>query len=217
MERHFTKSFREIASLRDGRQVVLRPVRPEDAALLKAGFERLSPESRYRRFHGVRLELGEDEVDYLTNVDGENHFALGAVDLQSGEGLAVARFIRSPEDPSKAEAAFVVTDAVQRQGLGRLLLTRLAAAARERGVVVFRCTVLWNNDPARKLLTTLAEGATYSYGEGVMNIEVPLPEVSTPDSPLYQLFIDIAAGALVVVRTATGLWGKALAKENADS
>ncbi len=217
MGQRYTTSFHEIASLRDGRQVVLRLVRPEDAALLKAGFERLSPESRYRRFHGVRLELGKDELDYLTNVDGENHFALGAVDLQSGEGLGVARFIRSPQDPTKAEAAFVVTDAVQRQGLGRLLLTRLAAAARERGVVAFRCTVLSTNDPARKLLATLARGCTYSHCDGVVEIEVPLPEASITSSPLYQLFIDIAAGAIVVVRTATGLWGKALAKENTGS
>jgi GNAT superfamily N-acetyltransferase len=214
MARRYTKSFREIASLRDGRRVVLRLLRSGDEALLKAAFERLSPESRYRRFHGVRLELGKEELDYLTNVDGENHFALCAIDRRSGDGLGVARFVRSPQDPTKAEAAFVVTDDVHRQGLGRLLLTRLAAAARERGVVAFRCTVLGDNDPARRLLSALAPGCSYSHGGGVVEIDVPLPEAAIADSQLYRLFIDIAAGALVVVRTASGLWGKALARES---
>src|SRR5260370_25097226 len=64
MGQRYTTSFHEIASLRDGRQVVLRLVRPADAAVLKAGVERLSPESRYRPFHAVRLELGNDERGY---------------------------------------------------------------------------------------------------------------------------------------------------------
>jgi len=48
--RHFTLDYTEHAELRDGTSVLLRLVRPTDKELLRAGFQRLSPESRYARF-----------------------------------------------------------------------------------------------------------------------------------------------------------------------
>ena len=37
---------------RDGSRVVIRPIEPDDRAARLEGFERLGPESRYRRFFG---------------------------------------------------------------------------------------------------------------------------------------------------------------------
>jgi hypothetical protein len=52
-------------SLRDGSQAEIRPLRPDDKGLLVGGFERLSPESRYRRFLSTTKRLSSATLRYL--------------------------------------------------------------------------------------------------------------------------------------------------------
>src|SRR5687768_8644236 len=101
--RHFTADYAERALLRDGTEVQLRLVAPEDKPLLVAGFQRMSARSRYARFLAPKDTLSEDELRYLTELDQEHHFALGALD-GGGAGIGVARFIRLPAPPATAEA-----------------------------------------------------------------------------------------------------------------
>ena len=82
--------------MRDGARVVLRPVALEDKPLLAASFfERLSEESRYRRFFTPKNELSAAELDYLVDVDHSDHVAIIAIEPSSGEELGVARYVRS--------------------------------------------------------------------------------------------------------------------------
>jgi GNAT superfamily N-acetyltransferase len=185
----FTDDWREDAVLDDGTRVRLRLVRPDDKPLLVAGFERFSPESRYRRFFAPKSALTEAELRYLTEVDGTDHFALCATVEESGElrGAGVARFIRMKDPPDAAEAAVAVADDLQGRGLGRLLLQRLAAAARERGVTRFRSDVLARNETARALLRELAPELSVSAVEGeVVTLEIPLPEIPPDEPPAKQ-------------------------------
>src|SRR5689334_12259749 len=97
--RFFSLDYRERAVLRDGTAVRLRLVVPEDKELLRAGFERLSPASRYARFLAPKFQLSDDELRYLCEVDHDRHVAIGALrdDGEAGAapvGLGVARFIR---------------------------------------------------------------------------------------------------------------------------
>ncbi|HYO53822.1 hypothetical protein [Archangium sp.] len=72
-------------------------VRPEDGALLRDGFERLSPRSCLQRFLAAKPRLSEEEMHYLTRVDGERHVALGAVTWSPAGrevGLGLARFFQ---------------------------------------------------------------------------------------------------------------------------
>jgi hypothetical protein len=66
--------------LRDGSRVLIRPIEPDDRAALAEGFERLSAESRYRRFFAPMPRLRERDLDYLTRVDHRDHEALVAVE-----------------------------------------------------------------------------------------------------------------------------------------
>ncbi len=66
--------------LRDETTVLVRPVEPGDQDLIRAGFDRLSDESRYRRFLTPTSELGQPMLRYLTEVDHRDHEALVAVD-----------------------------------------------------------------------------------------------------------------------------------------
>ena len=82
--------------------------------------------SRYRRFLAPIDHLSDQQLAYLTQVDHIAHEALLAIDTATGEDVAVARFIRDPEDPSRAEVAIVVFDRWQGRGVGRTLADRLA-------------------------------------------------------------------------------------------
>lgn len=162
-KRFFDENYAELVTLRDGTQVRLRKIRPEDKALFVEGLRELSPRSRYLRFHEPRSSLSPTELVYLTEVDGERHFAIGALDESADppRGLAVARFVvLDCSEPTVAEAACVVLDAAQGKGLGSVLLLRLAAAALERGVDVFRNEVLPENESMMGLLTQLFPEAT---------------------------------------------------------
>lgn len=176
---HFDEGYREEAELGDGRRVFLRVVRPEDRALLVRGFERLSPESRYLRFMGTKVTLSEAELEALLDLDGEQRFAIGALRTTpgggDGQGVGIARFARLPDEPDVAEAAVTVADEVQGRGLGSLLLRRLAAAARERGVRRFRGEVLLRNEPMRRLLEAHAEATVVDTGAETLRVLVELP------------------------------------------
>ena len=91
--RHFTLDYLEHAELRDGTPVLLRLLRPTDKQLLRTGFEHLSSESRYARFFTPKTSLTDDELRYLTDIDQEDHVAIGAASERDGQetGLAVAQ------------------------------------------------------------------------------------------------------------------------------
>jgi len=151
-QRRFGATYCERAALTDGTSVELRPIRPADAPLLQAGLRQLSQRTRYLRFHAPRWEFSADELRFLTEVDGESHFALAAFTLPQQRLVAVGRFIRRSTSAAEAEIALVVADAVQGKGLGLLLLSRLRDAALERDVTRFTGTVLDENRPMRTLL-----------------------------------------------------------------
>jgi GNAT superfamily N-acetyltransferase len=152
-------SFHAEVRLRDDRPVQLRFIRPSDAACLREGFGRLSQESRTMRFFLPIRELPEDTVRRLTHVDGHDHVAVVASSVASAEaakrGLGVARFVRSKEIWTSAEAAVTVMDEAQGLGLGKQLLSTLAAAALEHGVLTFTMAVLVGNVRARAMLRGL--------------------------------------------------------------
>lgn len=179
-----------VARLLDGTEVTIRSVRPEDKQLLVDGFNKLSAESRYRRFLGAKDVLSARELAYLTEVDGVSHVAIGAVH-PDGAGLGIARFIRSKDDPTVAEAAITVLDAWQGKGLGKLLLERLTDEARARGVTRFRCEVLAGNERMLGLLDEVAPDAAIRREEDVVVVEVPIPPAPPAppiqESPIYRL------------------------------
>lgn len=200
----FDADYLERATLRDGTEVVLRLLRPGDKDLLRRGFERLSPESRYRRFFSVKSELNEGELRYLTEIDQVRHVAIGASTADGEIGLGVARFIALDDEPGLAEAAIAVADEIQGRGLGSLLFQRLVAAARERGVERFRCDMLGTNQGMADLVRAIAPHASCVIERGVMRMELALPGLeprhpaSEPprETGLYRLLALIAQGAV---------------------
>jgi RimJ/RimL family protein N-acetyltransferase len=161
-------------SLRDGTPALIRPIAPSDKDLLRRGLDELSEESRVRRFMRPVSELTDEQLAYFTEIDYWDHFAWVAVRADApDEGLGVARYVRIPDEPRVAEAAVTVADAHQGKGLGTLLLSMLALAARAAGIERFRAYVLAENLPMREIAEEFGAEARFD-SPGVLRIEVPL-------------------------------------------
>ncbi len=196
---HFGRAYLESVRLADGTVVTLRLVQPSDKEILRQGFERLSPRSRYQRFFGAKRRLSERELEYLTRTDGVDHFAIGALrHLPDGsfEGLGIGRFVRSKQARNSAEAAVAVIDEWQAKGIGSLLLTRLAAAARERGIEYFTAEVQRTNQAMQALLARVPGASLAPGSRETLHIRIQLPSaISGQQSPellresdLYHVF-----------------------------
>jgi len=222
VSRHFTFDYEERATLRDGTPIVMRLLRPEDKQLLREGFERLSPESRYTRFFSPKQALSDDELHYLCDIDQENHFAIGAArELEDGTrvGLGIARFIKIAD--GVAEAAVAVADEMQGRGLGRLLFLRLCAAARERGITTFQCEVLGSNASMKHLLDALGVEREVTVSQGVVSFDLQVPEIlptepistPAPEGPMYRLLRAASENASDWTVAIRNLWGARTPKE----
>src|SRR3954468_8085190 len=163
-------------TLRDGSQIAIRPIVPEDREAIAEGLRRLSPESRYRRFFASVPELSARDLDYLTRVDHHRHEALVALDADTGTGVGVARFVQVAE--GEAEPAMVVADDWQGRGVATALLDALVVRAREGGVGRFVPPVLAANLGASRVQEQLGTTTTRTVGREVeLDIELaPAPE-----------------------------------------
>jgi RimJ/RimL family protein N-acetyltransferase len=147
-----------LVRLSDDVDVLIRPIRPDDKALLAAGMEHLSSRSLYQRFLVPKQSLSSAELRYLTEVDFRDHVALVAVRPEEPDVLVgVGRWVRLTHDPEVAEIAFVVADDLQHRGLGTALAEALADAARSRGVRRFVATMLPDNPAAHRLFARVAQ------------------------------------------------------------
>ncbi len=186
--------------IRDGTELLLRPIEPSDKQALADGFERLSPESRYRRFFAPVSRLSSTDLRYLTEIDHRDHEAILAVVPGSGEAVGVARYVRG-DDPTVAEVAVTVLDDWQGRGVATALLDRLVARARENGIERFLALVLADNAEAIELFSQLSVGdpAPRRSDSGYLELEIELPEgASTPDAPLRRALRAAAGGGVEI-------------------
>jgi len=159
----------------------LEPITPASKPLIARAVSRLSLESSRRRFFTPRVQLSERELDALTDVDGVRHYAFGVCARGADgamEGIAAAHLVRVSDAPATAEIALTVIDAFQGQGLGKLMLGRLAAAALTRGVLRLRALIVPDNAPVLGLLRNYAPGARFSYDGELYTADIPAPQVA---------------------------------------
>ncbi|WP_149262177.1 GNAT family N-acetyltransferase [Actinomadura sp. K4S16] len=163
--------------LSDGGTAHLRPIRPEDAELLRTFHARLSPESIYYRFFSPRPHLSDRDVEHFTTVDYDRRVALIATIAE--EMVAVVRYDSLADRPETAEVAFLVEDAHQGRGLGAVLLEHIAAAARERGVRRFVASVLPDNRRMTGVFREAGYQAEQRFEEGVIELVLDLEPTDT--------------------------------------
>ena len=163
--------------------MLIRQVRPADAALVADGFTRLSPRSRQMRFLTRKKGLSDAELRYFTDVDHHDHEALAALNHADGRGVGIARYIRHADDPHAAEVAITIVDDWQGRGLGTELMARLSDRARREGIHRFTALVAEDNTAMARLLRNMnASLVDRSHGAAEYEVTLMPPGKSTATS-----------------------------------
>jgi len=143
--------------MKDGREVLIRPIRPEDEPLMHAFHKSLSEQTIYLRyFHmeGLSARVAHERLIRKCFIDYDREMALvaEAVDRLSNqrELLGIGRLTRE-DDPDEGEVAVLVADKFQNLGLGTELMRRLIELARQERYSRIVAYVLAENAPMRNL------------------------------------------------------------------
>jgi acetyltransferase len=144
------------ATLRDGRQVLIRAIRPDDADEIRQAFERMSSGARYMRFMQHKRELDPLRLERGVNPTTGREFALVAT-IPAEDGIDIVGAVRYLAAPARSTCEFSVTvvDDWQGVGLAATLMRSLIRRAARDGYRAIEGLVLRDNKPmldlARKL------------------------------------------------------------------
>lgn len=152
--------------LPDGTDIVIRPIRPEDAEIEQTFIRKLSKRAKYFRFMQSINELSPQMLARFTQIDYNREMALIAVVYVDGQEteIGVARYITNPDGES-CEFAIVIADSWQGQGIAHRLMQLLIETARNHALLVMEGEVLSNNREMLSLVSKLGFSITPSEGE----------------------------------------------------
>lgn len=174
-------AYLAVGTLASGLRVAVRPLTPDDAEEIDSGYRHLSPRSRFLRFLTGKPRLTRTDLRMLVGeVDQHDHLALALVWPRSSRAdviLGDVHAIRLPSHPDTADVAVTVTDELQGQGAGRLLIHTLAALAPDHGITRFTATVSTENTASRHLLTSVGVVVSQCHDSGVTELTVELTPV----------------------------------------
>ncbi len=177
----YPEELERLETLRDGSQVLLRPVKPTDEQTLSEMLYSLSPDSVRKRFFTHTATFPHKDVQQLTNVDYQQNLAIVATvpgPQGDDELVAIGQFFLDPRSMT-AEVAFIVQDDWQDKGLGSRLLKDLAQIAIQRGVKRFDAKCL----PENKAMLAVFQNSGYpvrtEYDGDAYSIEIDLARTET--------------------------------------
>jgi len=172
----YAAGFRARAVLRDGTPVCARAIRSDDKERMRIAFQRLSPQTVYRRFFQRLTALTSGALQEATELDFHDHVGLA---LTVGEGtserlIAVGQFVRVTPGADCAEVAFVVADDYQGRGAATLLLQHLVHIARGLGVRELLALVLPNNREMLDVLQNSKLPLRQTFEDGICRVVLSL-------------------------------------------
>ena len=168
--------WHEEMRLANGRDVLIRPIRPDDATTLRAGFELLQPDEIRQRFLHSMKELTPEMARKLTRPDPRTAFALVVAEpLPPGEaligGVARASIIDGTRD---AEFAILVSHYINGMGLGRQLMRRLVRWSKGKKLDRLYGEVLEHNHPMLLLAQSLGFHRESANSPGLVRVVLDL-------------------------------------------
>jgi acetyltransferase len=142
----YPKEHVSFFTLKNGQEIKIRPVLPEDEPLEEEMFANLSRQTQYYRFFGYLGDVTHDMLVRYTQIDYDREIALvGLADEADGRAMTgVVRLVADAKN-EEAEFAIVVADKWQGQGLGNHFTDLIMAIAKERGIRKITATVLQAN------------------------------------------------------------------------
>jgi GNAT superfamily N-acetyltransferase len=159
--------------LRDGTEVTIRAIRPDDKERMRSAFLALDAQSIYTRVFSAKKDLSADELRRLTEVDPAEELAL-VVTTGSGDAERIIAGGRCIGSGDTAEIAFAVEEDYQRLGLASRLLRELAQMARAKGVERFEAYVLPQNASMLGVFRRSGFAMTTKREDGIVRVTLEL-------------------------------------------
>jgi acetyltransferase len=171
----YPKKYETVWRMRDGRTVLLRPIKPEDESMWLEMFKNFSEESvRYRFFNIIKDTPHEVRVRY-SNIDYDREIGIVAELEEKGRRqiLGVVRLIIEP-DGKNGEIAFIVADPWQGLGLGTKMVDYMIEICKDKGLETVYAFMLPDNYRAVRLMKKM--GFTIKYAKDVTKATLYLKE-----------------------------------------
>ncbi|MCD6431274.1 bifunctional acetate--CoA ligase family protein/GNAT family N-acetyltransferase, partial [Candidatus Bathyarchaeota archaeon] len=171
----YPKKYETLWKLRDGRTVILRPIKPEDEPLWLEMFRNFSEESiRYRFFEVIKDTPHEVRVRYC-NIDYDREIGIVAELNEGGirKILGVVRLVIEP-DGKTGEVAIIVADPWQGLGLGTKMMDYMIEVCKDKGLETIYGVMLPDNYRAINLMKKM--GFNIKYEEDVVKATLNLKE-----------------------------------------
>jgi GNAT superfamily N-acetyltransferase len=173
-------NYDKTATLKNGIEVKVRSIRPDDKNRLIEAFKNLEPESIYTRFFHHKKMLTDEELKSATEIDFESTVALA---VTTGEGehetiIGTGRYvvIDATGKLRSAEVAFTVEEDYHRQGIARILLQHLASIAREKSLSRFVAEVLPENRGMLNVFSRSGLPMKTEHGGDAVHVTMSLTE-----------------------------------------
>jgi acetyltransferase len=180
--KNYPEQYEMHATTKAGLNILIRPIRVEDATHLSTLFHALSPRSIYFRFLMPVKAPSEEMLAKFTQIDHDRHVVLVAAQKSAVDEkiLGVFRLMCDP-DGKEGELAIVVGDPWQGKGVGEKLFEQGLFIAKERGIESFCGTVLAHNTTVLSLARRLGFTIKWDSDARAYNIRLDLQSVDFQD------------------------------------
>ena len=175
--RPYPRELEECVRLKNGEQILLRPIRPEDAQAHLDFIHGLSEEDLRLRFFGLVQNFVLSDMPKFTQIDYDREMAFIATHLVDGkpETLGVVRTSTKP-DNSAAEFAIIVRSDMKGTGLGSMLFEKMIRYCKSRGTRYLEGQTMPRNKGMIGLAKRFGLAVTHNYEEELVEMRLPLWE-----------------------------------------
>ncbi len=133
--RPYPRKYVKICVMKDEKETLLRPVKPEDEPLLVDLFGTFSDETMRFRFFQVIRETSHETLARYCNIDYDREMSIVAEMTENGKRqiIGMVRLVVQPNGES-GEVAVVVGDPWQNRGLGSRMFEYIVEISRDMGL-----------------------------------------------------------------------------------
>lgn len=180
--RPYPKEWERQTALKDGRAVLMRPIRPEDEALYQDFFKEVTPEDLRLRFFAPIKDFTHAFLAKLTQLDYERAIAFAAIETATGKLLGAVRLHADPEHVT-GEYAILLRSNLKGQGLGWKLMKLMIEWAEADGLSAVKGEILREN----RTMISMCEALGFSVksspdDESIAVVTLPIAKMSTAES-----------------------------------